>query len=163
MKIAVNTLPGLSDIANGYEYDTVTNEVTSTRVNSRGAKMWGSYTKGYRVYTFMLKAGYKTSYRVSMSVTEARLRLLVKDTKPVSSKKAVSTKSTAVAEHDITKGWIIGSVNGNVMSISETPKVHVTESSVKSEIERLAKAYPGKTFVKMKIENFVKATGVSWI
>jgi hypothetical protein len=49
------------------------------------------------------------------------------------------------------------------MSISETPKVHVTESSVKSEIERLAKAYPGKTFVKMKIENFVKATGVSWI
>lgn len=162
MKIAVNTLPGLGEIANGYEYDTSTNEVTSTRINSRGSKMWGSYTKGYRVYTFMLKAGYKTSYRVSMSVTEARLRLLVKDTKPVSSKTA-STKSTAVAEHDITKGWIIGSVNGNVMSISETPKVHVTESSVKSEIERLAKAYPGKTFVKMKIENFVKATGVSWI
>jgi len=160
MRVEINTLPGMGEIANGYEYDTVTGDVISKRESTSGRRLSGSTNKGYRIYTFMLKSIYKRSYRVSMAVTEDRLSSLVAAKMPV--KKAVSTKSTAVAEHDITKGWIIGSVNGNVMSISETPKVHVTESSVKIEIERLAKAYPGKTFVKMKIENFVKATGVSW-
>lgn len=60
------------------------------------------------------------------------------------------------------RGWIIGSVNGNQFSFSSNPRVHDTENSVNTEIERLAKTNPGTKFVKVRIEAYVQAGGVSW-
>lgn len=61
------------------------------------------------------------------------------------------------------KGWVIGSLgdDGQIL-FSEKPRVHPSEDSVNTEIERLATTYKGKTFVKLKVEAFVKSSGVVW-
>lgn len=63
----------------------------------------------------------------------------------------------------LAKGWIIGGLREDgTVSISDAPHLHTTESSVNTEIERLAKHMPGKTFVKLRIEGYVTAGGVNW-
>lgn len=59
-------------------------------------------------------------------------------------------------------GWIIGSLAGTSFSFAAKPKVHVTESSVKEELERLAKARPGVTFVSFKVDRSATTGGVIW-
>ena len=61
------------------------------------------------------------------------------------------------------KGWVIASVkgNGNLVLGSE-PKIHLTEASVKAELERLATQFKGDTFVALKIVHEVVASGISW-
>lgn len=60
-------------------------------------------------------------------------------------------------------GWIIGTLTAEgSFSFSATPKVQSTESEVTAELERLAKANPGKTFVSFKIEISATAGGVVW-
>lgn len=77
----------------------------------------------------------------------------------------VVTKPVATVTQTQTKvpyGWIIGSLAGTSFSFAEKPKVHVTESSVKEELERLAKSKPGVTFVSLKIDKSATAGGVIW-
>lgn len=60
-------------------------------------------------------------------------------------------------------GWIIGTLTAEgSFSFAATPKVQSTEACVKSELERLAKAHPGVTFVSFKIEKSATAGGVVW-
>lgn len=62
------------------------------------------------------------------------------------------------------KGYIVGSVRSDgYFSFSATPKVHPTELSAKVEVERLAKATPGNTYVYLEIKGKCKAGGVTWI
>ena len=158
MKVEVNKLDGLSRIASGYSYDTVTGDVISTRQNKTGQKLYGSYNKGIKRYTLMLADGYKTGYCVSASVQEHALKskaaMLTTSAKP--------SRIVANSASTIEKGWFIGTVNLGVLSTADHPKVHGTETSVKAEMTRLAKAYPGRTFVQLKIESFAKAGDVSW-
>lgn len=77
----------------------------------------------------------------------------------------VVTKPVATAAQTNAKvpaGWIIGTLTGTSFSFAEKPKVHVTETSVKEELERLAKSKPGVTFVSLKIDRSATAGGVVW-
>lgn len=74
--------------------------------------------------------------------------------------KPVSTITQTTAKVPV--GWIIGSLAGTSFSFAATPKVHVTESSVKEELERLAKARPGVTFVSFKVDRSATSGGVVW-
>lgn len=60
---------------------------------------------------------------------------------------------TASGDHAITqRNFIIGSIDsmGNV-SVSPNPTLHVGANSARIECKRLAKMYPGKTFVLMQM------------
>lgn len=160
MKVEINKLHGLGKVANGYFYDTVTGDVTSTRQYSFGSKMSGSRSHGVKRYTFMLAGVYKTGYTVSVSVAEYDLRAKVAMYSNSIKTSPIGNKATAVAPME--KGWIIGSFNLGVLSVADHPKVHTTEASVKAEMVRLATSQPGRTFVQMKVEGFVKAGGVQW-
>lgn len=73
-----------------------------------------------------------------------------------------ATRSTTVAL-GATAGYIVGSVRSDgFFSFSATPKVHPTELSAKMEVERLAKATPGNTYVYLEIKGKCKAGGVTW-
>lgn len=60
------------------------------------------------------------------------------------------------------KGFIVGSVTAGGVSFSSNPKIHATESSARTECERLASANKGKTFMYVEIKGSVKASGYSW-
>jgi hypothetical protein len=135
--------------ADTYFFDTDTRLVTSRKSGSI-EPIYGTVKGNHRWYTFVNRYGRSTSIRedrikqAARQWTEATVR-------------AVSTPSAATNH-----GWIIGTVNGSHYSFSTTPRVHDTEASVNTEIERLAKANPGTVFIKVKIESRVQAGGVSW-
>lgn len=61
-----------------------------------------------------------------------------------------------------TSGYIVGSVTTNGLSLAPSPKIHKSLADVRTETERLAKAYPGKTFVYLEIKGNCTAGGVTW-
>ena len=74
-----------------------------------------------------------------------------------------SAKMTgAFAPSASAKGYIVGSVTSSGVSFSSNPKVHVSEASARSECERLASSYKGKTFMYVEIKGTVKASGFDW-
>ena len=60
------------------------------------------------------------------------------------------------------KGYIVGSVTNGGVSFSSNPKVHTNEASARTECERLASSYKGKTFMYVEIKGTVKASGFDW-
>lgn len=58
--------------------------------------------------------------------------------------------------------FIIGTINGANMSISNTPVVHTSEISARQECERLAKANPGKRFVLLELKGICFVNNVAW-
>lgn len=81
--------------------------------------------------------------------------------KPVPEVKAVKPAPSTVPVK--LSGWIIGSLTAEgSFSFASTPKVQSTEADATAELERLAKAHPGKTFVSFKIEKSAVAGGVVW-
>ena len=61
-------------------------------------------------------------------------------------------------------GFIVGSTfDDGSMSFSQMPKVHSTAQSAKAECERLAKAYPGKSYTYFEIKGTAKFGGVQWM
>ena len=70
------------------------------------------------------------------------------------------TGAFAPAAHG--KGYIVGSVTSSGVSFSSNPKVHTSEASARTECERLASSYKGKTFMYVEIKGTVKASGFNW-
>lgn len=66
------------------------------------------------------------------------------------------------AECNEERKFIIGTVNGANMSISNTPVVHTSEISARQECERLAKANPGKRFVLLELKGICFVNNVAW-
>lgn len=60
------------------------------------------------------------------------------------------------------KGSIIGRVHKGHLVFGSEPKIHTSEESVKSEMQRLALEHPGVKFVELKIGKSVVAGGVTW-
>lgn len=60
------------------------------------------------------------------------------------------------------KGYIVGSVTSGGVSFSSNPKIHTSEASARTECERLASSYKGKTFMYVEIKGTVKASGFDW-
>ena len=68
----------------------------------------------------------------------------------------------AFAPSATAKGYIVGSVTNSGVSFSSNPKVHTSEASARTECERLASSYKGKTFMYVEIKGTVKASGFNW-
>lgn len=60
------------------------------------------------------------------------------------------------------KGYIIGRLEGEAIVFGSKPMIHTTLKSVKSEVERLAQANPGKMILYVKIEGSAIANGIAW-
>lgn len=143
--IDIATLNLAQNIPHGnYFVDPATYTVYSHRSGSQNRLAGSVNISNVRSYTLQTTGHYPVKIR------EDRLKAAVA---------AVVSKSPQAAP---SKGWIIGSVNGNQFSFSSNPRVHDTENSVNTEIERLAKTNPGTKFVKVRIEAYVQAGGVSW-
>lgn len=144
--IDISTIMGLNIPKNTYFVDPATYFVYSRRCGGQSRLAGSVNVSNVRTYTLQTNGHYPVKIR------EDRLKQAV-----------ANVKSPAVGEvNSNSKGWIIGSVTGNQYSFNSTPRVHDTESSVNTEIERLAKVNPGTCFVKVRIEAFVQAGGVSW-
>jgi hypothetical protein len=61
------------------------------------------------------------------------------------------------------KGWLIGVLQDCLVQLVFPPKVYETEEMVNTEIENLALKSKDKTFVKLKIVNFVACDVANWI
>lgn len=163
MLVDVNKLPGMSDIAVGYEYDTKTKKVFSSRTLVSGSPtlLGGSRKNGVLRYTFMLAASRKTAYRVSRSITGYDLH-----TKAMQYEGTVGAvmaeKCTTQPVQAVERGWIIGTITNGQFSISATPKIHPNSTAASVEAERLAKEFPNKVFVKLKVDGMVRAAGIQW-
>lgn len=83
-------------------------------------------------------------------------------TEPMVSKVVPLQVTVTQTPSKVPVGWIIGSLAGTSFSFAAKPKVHVTESSVKEELERLAKSKPGVTFVSFKVDRSATSGGVVW-
>lgn len=57
-------------------------------------------------------------------------------------------------------GWIIGDLTKGNISFSEDPKTHPTEREAYVEAERLARKYPGTTFIVFKAVRSVVSGGL---
>lgn len=147
--IDISTLGLANNIPQGtYFVDPATYFVYSRKTGTQ-ARLTGSLNiSNVRSYTL------QTTGRYPVKIREDRLRQAVAA--------AVRNKTRTEGEVNTSKGWIIGSVIGNSYSFNPTPRVHATEDSVNTEIERLAKTNPGTRFVKVRIEAFVQSGGVSW-
>lgn len=60
------------------------------------------------------------------------------------------------------KGSIIGRVHKGHLVFGSAPAIHTTADSVKTEMERLARQYPGVKFVECKLAQSVVAGGINW-
>lgn len=154
--VEVNKLAGYNQVSSGYYWNIEKNELMSLK-SGELKRLYGSNNGYGRVYNLQLAAQYKRGYYTSMNIKEADLKHRAK--LYLASNPAVVL---AAKGSNPDKGWIIGSCNAGVFSFAANPKIHTTESSVNAEIERLAKVNAGKTFVKVKVENYVTAGGVQW-
>jgi hypothetical protein len=157
----------LSDY-NGYWMDTA-GAVYSTRKSDTPTLMTGSNTRSGRYYT-MNGRSVCESVLLNLTISSAGWRgfLEARKTKPADTKPAGQSSDSKWA-HDTRhglaeKGWVVATVNkcsGNLVFGSK-PKIHLTEASVKAELERLATVFKGDTFVSLKITHEVVANGISW-
>lgn len=58
--------------------------------------------------------------------------------------------------------FIIGTIAGANISISQTPVVHLSELSASLEAERLARTNPGKRFILMELKGICFVDNVAW-
>jgi hypothetical protein len=120
--------------------------------NVSDAYMHGTVTGGIRRFT--LKRAKQSRFApVSVVVKENDLIRLAPE--------QPSVKPAAKVE--VGKGYIIGTITvDGRMCFAPRPKIHTDLQAANAEMERLAKGFPGKTFVRAKIEAFAKANEVSW-
>lgn len=60
------------------------------------------------------------------------------------------------------KQYIVGSLRSGYFSFSSAPKIHTSESSAKTETERLARSNPGTTYVYLEVKGKCTVAGVQW-
>lgn len=65
-------------------------------------------------------------------------------------------------EIELDRKFIIGTIAGANISISQTPVVHLSELSASLEAERLARANPGKRFILMELKGICFVDNVAW-
>lgn len=144
----------------GYFIDVV-GAVWSTRRKSEPQKL--AARDGVVQLTHL---GGQRSFSVNDLLSSARAQMTWKaETGAVKSVPEVKPVAKTETEKPAVKptGWIIGTLTAEgSFTFAATPKVQSTEACVKSELERLAKAHPGVTFVSFKIEKSATAGGVVW-
>jgi len=134
----------------GYQYDPVTGQVFSSKRSGLPVPMkWQDGPSGRYVYLTKLNGD---RYRLTaLQLTTSAYNEMLFGKQQYKAKVMTTTN-----------GFIVGSVDGTAMSISQTPKVHPTEHEARTEAERLAKSLPGKTFIVMELKGRVRAGGVTW-
>lgn len=70
--------------------------------------------------------------------------------------------ATTIEEGVKGRGSIIGAVIESKITFGSDPKIHMTEQSLKDEMQRLALATPGVKYIALKITHGLIATGLNW-
>ena len=161
MRVQLNQLPGLEKVSDGYFWDTVEAALYSNKLGYM-VRLGGSVQGGVRRYTVQFKRQHKMWENHALNLRKDEIERKVRATGVVSNT-LVENKTTKTTKAGTMQGWIIGSVNGGALCVASNPKVHDTEASVNAEVERLAKVYPGRMIVKMKIDGAAVAGGVQWL
>lgn len=60
------------------------------------------------------------------------------------------------------KGYLLATLDGDTLVFGTKPVIHLTDTSVKSEAERIAITKPGQKIVMLKIMGSVQAKAVAW-
>jgi hypothetical protein len=144
-----------------YYYNPATAELFSTRTGTP-SRLYGTRKSGGIVYALTVA---NPSYtRRQVLVPASVLKTRITGTEPAQQQVEMELAPAApTPAPQPARGWIIGSVREDgTVGISETPHLHTWEASVNTELERLAKKMPGKTFVKLRIEGYVTAGGINW-
>ena len=136
----------LNKIQKGMYFIDPATSIVYSRKSGIQTRLYGSLNiSNVRTYTLQPE----DRYRQAIKLREDRLlNAVAKHTK---------TGSVNTTKLQASHGWVIGSVqdDGRV-------SLYTDEREVNTEIERLAKASPGKKFVKARIEAVVQAAGVVW-
>lgn len=144
----------------GYFIDIV-GAVWSTRKTSEPQKL--TVRNGTVQLTYL---GSQCSFGVGNLLSNARTQTTWHAETGTSKKPVPEVKTVPAAPSTVgakPTGWIIGTLTAEgSFSFAATPKVQSTEADVAAELERLAKANPGKTFVSFKIDRSATAGGVVW-
>jgi len=141
-------------------------------------KLWGSTTTSGQYYTLS-----GNSYRADDILRQARShkawfsevgneaqRILdgIRSRNLVNTGEVVHNnepdRSYAVSMNNAIKhrGVLIATIEGDKLLFGSKPKIHIGETSWKSEMERLARVAPGKKFVALQIVASVVAEGLRW-
>jgi hypothetical protein len=143
-------------------------EVYSTRGGKNLTRLYGSSANGNRYYTLggvswnkrdlMRQAAADPAFKTETSPIQTTVRTALQ------AAFAVADRSHAVTVADGIKarGWVIAKVQNGSLAFGSKPKIHLTEKSVKAEMERLAIAEAGTQFVSLKIDGAVIASGLRW-
>lgn len=170
-------------IPQGYYMDANYN-VYSARTGGRPLPIQGSVTGGHRYYRF---SGSSANFRhdVLKNAAKSHSRFAAETANPVPAwapaatgnpvadavRRVQTTQAAASAPRSHAanleagiagKGWIIARVDGNSLSLSSSPQVHLTDGSVRDELQRLAIQKPGTKYVSLKIGDAVVAGGITW-
>lgn len=153
----------IPEIKDYYRYDQDTDRFYNSET---GGSLYGTATPSGTYMKFQNKSNSLFPYNIRRDRLVKMINdyIKVNNTTKVYTKEATATINVEKDPLSHLKGWIIGSVDPKTgsFSISTKPKIHTSEVAVKEEIERLARNWPNKVFVKMKVENFVRATGINW-
>lgn len=150
-----------------YFIDPATSIVYSRKTGTQ-ERLYGSLNNSnVRTYTLQPEIRHRPAVKVR---ADRLLNAVAKLTK---------TGSVNTPAPQASHGWVIGSVQddgrvsfnqkpyqyatANSQAVfAQEPTLYTDEREVNTEIERLAKASPGKKFVKARIEAVVQAAGVVW-
>ena len=112
---------------------------------------WAITKRGYRWKTTLSDDEVIRFIKASPAYKKAQqehLTHMMPKTKPVTAQREGYT------------GWIIGDLTKGNISFSEDPKTHPTEREAYVEAERLARKYPGTTFIVFKAVRSVVSGGL---
>jgi hypothetical protein len=179
MKIGDKNLFPLNNInsrLNGYLMDRDGNIYSVKNTLGRVKMLAGSKTSSGHYFTLSnttyrgdqlfssAKAHKLFNAETAAPTTPASVTQIVAGVKPLPVKDLDEKRSYAksLAEGIALRGVMIAAVEGERLVFGSEPKIHVTEQSFRSEMERLARVKPGVKFVSVKITGSVVAGGVRW-
>lgn len=169
MKVADKNLFPLNNINSrfsGYLMDADDNIYTTKNKFQTPTTMTGSRTSSGHYFTLN-----KNTYRRDFLVNAARNHRLFKSETAAPQVAVVSEVVKSNDKRSYAKdldegiklrGVMIAAVENGKLVFSSEPKIHTTEQSYRSEMERLANTKPGMKFVSVKITGSVVAGGVKW-
>lgn len=144
-----------------YFYDPASNVMYSMRTGTP-RRLYGTGTDTAKDLVFILTSANPHRDRRQVLIPAAVLAARVKPREQVQTQLEFQQQAVT-ASNQQHRGWIIGNLRADgTLGFSDDPRAHPEEASVNAEIERLARATPGTTFVKLRIDGYVTAGSVNW-
>lgn len=75
--------------------------------------------------------------------------------------KHVSSVETGSSAPNLSGGYVIATWKDNVLVFGSVPKIHASEQSARTEVERLANLNPGVQFVTLRCHSVTQSSGIT--